>query len=504
MDNIKNELELLVRSRYPIIYAISWEELRVKRFIQNLASGLNKKLFSWSVSVGMEQDGRIVDQDTTPEGALSFIAKSSENAIFILKDFHAYLDEDNPKTIRMVRDLAIQLKRSYKTVVILSPVLTIPPELEKDFNVIDFPLPRLEELTELLKSMLRAVETNKNITINTDNDLLERAVKASLGLTENEAENVFAKALVSSSSFDEEDIPLIISEKKQIIRKTGLLEYYDLSENINNVGGLENLKTWLKERSYAFTEKARDYGLPQPRGLLLLGVQGCGKSLLCKAIANLWQLPLLRLDVGRLFNSFIGASEENMRKAIKIAESLSPVVLWLDEIEKGFAGISGSGNSDAGTTSRVLSTFLTWMQEKTEPVFVAATANNIETLPPEMLRKGRFDDIFFVDLPDETERKQIFEIHLARRKRAVNTFDIDFLSKSSSGFSGAEIEQSIIDALYKTFPLNRDIQTQDILNVLKDTIPLSKTMEEKIAQLRAWAGDRAKPASIKHMAPPQG
>lgn len=497
MNDIKEELELLIRSRYPVIYLISWEELRVKRFLQNLTSGLNKKLFTWSATSGTEMNGRIVDEERTADGALNFIGKSSENAVFVLKDFHPFLKDGNVSTIRLFRDLAIQLKRSYKSIIILSPVLEIPPELEKDFNVIDFPLPGLDELTELFKGMLRTVESNKNIRISTDSDLLERAVKAALGLTETEAENVFAKAMVSSSSFEENDIPLIISEKKQIIRKTGLLEYYDLIESIKNVGGLDNLKTWLRERSYAFTERARDYGLPQPKGLLLLGVQGCGKSLVSKAIANLWQLPLLRLDVGRLFNSFIGASEANMRKAIKIAESLAPVVLWLDEIEKGFAGISGSGNSDAGTTSRVLSTFLTWMQEKTSPVFVAATANNIDTLPPELLRRGRFDDIFFVDLPSEDERKQIFRIHLERRGRAPGSFDIDTLAAAAGEFSGAEIEQSIIDAMYKAFPQNRDINTDDISKALKTVIPLSRTMSEDISRLRAWASDRARPASSK-------
>jgi hypothetical protein len=495
MENIREELELLIRSRYPLIYIVSWEELRVKRFLQNLTQSLNKTLFTWSVSTGMESNGRIVDKATTPEEALSFIQKSSDNAIFILKDFHPFLDKENVSVIRIFRDLAVLLKRSYKTVIILSPVLDIPTELEKELNVIDFPLPSLMELTNLFKSMLRTIETNKTVRIDANPELLERAVKAALGLTESEAENVFAKALVSSSSFDESDIPLIISEKKQIIRKTGLLEYFDLSENIRDVGGLDNLKFWLQQRSYAFTERARDYGLPQPRGLLLLGVQGCGKSLISKAVANLWQLPLLRLDVGRLFNSFIGASEENMRKAIKIAESLAPVVLWLDEIEKGFAGISGSGNSDAGTTSRVFATFLTWLQEKTSPVFVVATANNIEYLPPEMLRKGRFDEIFFIDLPTLNERKQIFQIHLAKRNRAPESFDIAMLSKSSEGFSGAEIEQVIIDGLYNAFPQNRDITTNDLIRVLGETIPLSRTMAEDITMLRNWAKDRARPAS---------
>jgi SpoVK/Ycf46/Vps4 family AAA+-type ATPase len=469
--------------------------MRLKRFIQSLATSLNKQLYTWSASSGMESNGRTVEENKTAEASLDFIEKSSDNAVFILKDFHPFLKEEMVVVIRRLRDLSVRLKRSYKTIIIISPILTIPPELEKEISVLDFPLPTLQEVADLLKTMIRSVEASRKVAINATPDVMERAVKAALGLTENEAENVFAKALVSSASFDERDIPLIISEKKQIIRKTGLLEYFDLSETIKNVGGLENLKKWLNERAYAFSERAREYGLPQPKGLLLLGVQGCGKSLVSKAVASLWQLPLLRLDVGQMFNSYIGASEANMRKAIKIAESIAPVVLWLDEVEKGFGGVTGSGNSDAGTTARVFATFLTWLQEKTSPVFVVATANNIDNLPPELVRKGRFDDIFFVDLPSAVERKEIFLIHLRKRGRAPERFDIESLAAATEGFSGAEIEQAVIDALYRAFPQNRDILTSDIEAVIKDTVPLSKTMSEDISRLRTWAKDRARPAS---------
>jgi len=496
MTDVREELELMIRSRYPIIYLITWEEMRLKRFIQSMATSLNKQLYTWSISTGMESNGRTVEENKTAEAALDFIEKSSDNAVFILKDFHPFLKEEMTIVIRRLRDLSVRLKRSYKTIIIVSPILTIPPELEKEISVLDFPLPTLQEVADLFKTMIRSVEASRKVAINATPDLLERAVKAALGLTENEAENVFAKALVSSASFDERDIPLIISEKKQIIRKTGLLEYFDLSETIKNVGGLENLKKWLGERSYAFTERAREYGLPQPKGLLLLGVQGCGKSLVSKAVASLWQLPLLRLDVGQMFNSYIGASEANMRKAIKIAESIAPVVLWLDEVEKGFGGVTGSGNSDAGTTARVFATFLTWLQEKTSPVFVVATANNIDNLPPELVRKGRFDDIFFVDLPSTAERKEIFLIHLRKRGRAPETFDIESLAAATEGFSGAEIEQAVIDALYRAFPQGRDILTSDIGAVINDTVPLSRTMSEDISRLRTWAKDRARPASV--------
>jgi SpoVK/Ycf46/Vps4 family AAA+-type ATPase len=264
-----------------------------------------------------------------------------------------------------------------------------------------------------------------------------------------------------------------------------------------NVGGLSALKRWLDERSGAFSARAREFGLPEPKGLLLLGVQGCGKSLTAKAIAGLWRHPLLRLDVGAVMNAYVGSSEENMRKAIHVAESLSPCILWLDEIEKAFSGTGGGGgDADGGTTARVFATFLTWMQEKTRPVFVIATANSIDQLPPEMLRKGRFDEIFFVDLPSKEEREEIFRIHLARRGRNPQAFDITALAAASEGTSGAEIEAAVVEALWKAFPEERDVRQEDLLSSLKETVPLSRTMAESIEALRGWARHRARPASL--------
>jgi SpoVK/Ycf46/Vps4 family AAA+-type ATPase len=298
---------------------------------------------------------------------------------------------------------------------------------------------------------------------------------------------------VEDRLFDMEDISRILDEKRQIIRKTGLLEYYQLTEAMNHVGGLGALKAWLGSRDGAFSERARDFGLPEPKGLLLLGVQGCGKSLAAKAIANSWRLPLLRLDVGAVMNAYVGSSEENMRKAIRISESLAPCILWLDEIEKGFAGFGGQ--QDGGTTARVFATFLTWMQEKTKPVFVIATANSIERLPPEMLRKGRFDEIFFVDLPSEPERLEIFRIHLSRRNRFPEQFDLARLAAASTGMSGAEIEAVVIEALWGAFPEGRQLTQEDLLRAIQATVPLSRTMSESIEGLRSWARTRARPAS---------
>jgi len=320
-------------------------------------------------------------------------------------------------------------------------------------------------------------------------------VNAALGLTRFEAENAFARVIVTDKKLDINDIDAILEEKKQAIRKSRLLEYYESKEQFNNVGGLDCLKDWLSKRGVAFTQKAQEFGLPQPKGILLIGVQGCGKSLTAKAVASLWKLPLLRLDIGTVFSGIVGSSEENMRRAIKTAETLAPIILWIDEIEKGLSGVQSSTFSDAGTSARVFSTFITWLQEKTAPVFVIATANNIQLLPPELLRKGRFDEIFFVDLPSLQERKEIFHIHLKKRKRESEKFDLELLPRESEGFSGAEIEQVIISSMYDAFLENRDINTSDILKNIKQSVPLSITMKENIEETRNWARYRTRCAS---------
>jgi SpoVK/Ycf46/Vps4 family AAA+-type ATPase len=314
-------------------------------------------------------------------------------------------------------------------------------------------------------------------------------------LTLKEAENVFAKTIVVDGKLDASDVSVVLGEKQQIIRKSGLLEYYETQEKLENVAGLEKLKDWLVKRGLAFSERAAEFGLPAPRGVLLLGVQGCGKSMCAKAASSLWKLPLLRLDIGRMFGSLVGSSEENMRRAIHTAESIAPAVLWVDEIDKAFGGAANSGGSDGGTGARVFGTFLTWLSEKTSPVFVIATANDISQLPPELLRKGRLDEIFFVDLPTERERKEVFRIHLARRGRKPDRFDIDDLAKRCDGFSGAEIEEAIISALYDAFSRQAELDQETLRNALAETVPLSKTMSEDLGRLRNWAHGRARPAS---------
>lgn len=497
-----DELNILTRAKYPIIYIVSWEERRIEEMLRQVAIDRRKKLYGWTLTDGIAPLDLIqvnpVDPSTRdPLHALDFVAKSQEAAIFVLKDFHPYLDNnrggpDHPVIIRRLRDITNQLKESRKTLIILSPLLRIPTDLEKDITVLDYSLPTSDELELALDRVVRSAREIAGVQLKMADEERERVLNAARGLTCIEAENVFAKSLVMGRKLD---LSIIIAEKEQLIRRSQILEYYESVEGFANVGGMNLAKLWLRKRGVAFTEKARRFGLPEPKGLLLLGVQGAGKSLLAKAVASQWQLPLLRLDLGRIFSELVGSSEQNIRTALRLAESVAPCVLWLDEIEKGLAGATGSGSSDAGTSARVFGSLLTWMQEKNSPVFVIGTANDISALPPEVLRKGRFDEIFFVDLPQPQERREIFAIHLACRGRDPLDFDLNKLALAAEGFSGAEIEQVIIDALYDAFEDSRDLTNDDILRNMNQTIPLSQTMESKITALRQWARNHARPAS---------
>lgn len=500
MDENLEEIEILIRARYPLIYITTWEEKRVESDLLRIATRTDKKIYSWTVTQGLVNinvsKSALLSSESSKDllVALDNIQRSTEPALYIIKDIHHYMNDAS--VIRKLRDLSMSLRSSFKTILIISPILKIPPELEKDISVIDYNLPSINELGLLLDKLINSIQNNKkNVEINVDGSGKEKLLQAATGLTLAEAESVFSKAIVSKRRIDVEDISIILSEKKQIIRKSGLLEFYPTQEDMSTVGGLDNLKSWLNKRTEAFTKKARDYGLPEPKGILLLGVSGSGKSLVAKAVSSLWQLPLLRLDIGRLFSSLVGSSEENMRKTIKTAESVAPCLLWLDEIDKGFSGSGSSNVSDGGTTSRVLSSFLTWMQEKNNPVFIIATANDISRLPPELLRKGRFDEIFFLDLPKAEERIEIFNIHLKKRGRKSENFDLNLFASSTDGFSGSEIEELIISAMYDSFEENREVTTADIMNTIKHAVPLSHTMKESIDQLRDWTRSRARPAS---------
>ncbi|MFA6135158.1 MAG: AAA family ATPase [Phycisphaerae bacterium] len=499
---MQDDLELLIRSRYPIIYVLTWEEYRVEQHLAAIAQRRGKQLYCWSVTSGMTRAGGAPGAArqkglSDPIEALDTVIEYKDPAIYLFKDFHPFMKDGqgNVAVIRKLREVAQALSNSYKTLVITSPVMEYAGELTKDITVLDYPLPTANDFDALYKRISQDITPSNNVQLCKDGKDLENLLRAALGLTLQEAENVFAKTMVSEGRLTGDTVSAIFAEKQQIIRKSGLLEYYESAAGVGDVGGLDNLKEWLNRRSLAFSEGARKFGLPAPKGVLLIGVQGCGKSLCAKAVSKLWNMPLLRFDMGRMFSSLVGSSEENIRRAISVAESIAPVVLWADEIDKAFSGAQGSGMTDGGTTARVMSTFLTWLNEKQKPVFVMATANDISQLPPELLRKGRLDEIFFVDLPNVTERREIFRIHITKRGRKVANFDLDKLVEASEGFSGAEIEEAIISALFDVFYLDKELETADLLKSLGETVPLSKTMSEKISGLRAWADGRARPAS---------
>ena len=483
--NGRQELEILIRARYPIIYIVSWEEERVMQEVDNIASKRDKKVYVWTISKGLVRhrsglDDAVEGKKGTKDPILLLkeIQSFEEPSIFVLKDYHPYLKDSS--VIRGLRDLCYYLRHTSTSVILLSPTLNLPPDLEKDINIVDFPLPDRKDIEHLYLSIAHDLREHPNFKVDTAPEAMTSILEAAVGLTLNEAENVFAKTLVMTGCLTSAQIPFIYSEKRQIIRKTGTLEYIDAAEQMEQVGGLKALKRWLEKRRMAFTPQAREFGLPVPKGVLFVGVQGCGKSLCAKAVSNFWSLPILRLDMGRLFSSFIGSSEQNVRRAISIAESISPVILWIDEIDKGFAGMQSSNFSDSGTTARVFGTIITWMQEKEASVFVIATANEVEFLPPELLRKGRFDEIFFMDLPNLEERREILAIHLKKRHRDPAKFDLEKLADAAEGFSGAEIEQAVVAALYDAFEHKTDISTENIHQALRDTYPLSVTMREAI------------------------
>jgi len=499
----QSELEILVRARYPILYIITSEEMRVQNLVVEIARKRQKKVFEWSCTTGIVAAGSSIQSQKNrntstrdPLVALDHIIDQVEPALFIFKDFHPFLTRNNYAIIRRLKEIALHLKNSFKTIVLVSPVMEIPTELDKEITVLNHPLPSKEDLSELLDRILADLKQFKQMEIDLDDSSRDRLLQSALGLTLSEAENVFAKIIVKGERLSAENVTEVFAEKQQIIRKSGLLEYCATSENFAQIGGLAVLKDWLNKRAVAFSSDARAFGLPAPRGILMLGVQGCGKSLCAKAVSNQWQLPLLRFDMGRMFGSLVGSSEENVRRAIAVAESVAPAILWVDEIDKAFAGTQASGATDGGTTARVFGTFLTWLSEKVAQVFVVATANDISQLPPELLRKGRLDEIFFVDLPSPVERREVFEIHITKRGRDATRFDLQKLVDASAEFSGAEIEEAINSALYDAFYARQELTFEHVLAALRQTVPLAKTMDQQINGLRAWAEGRARNASV--------
>ncbi|MFA6033248.1 MAG: AAA family ATPase [Myxococcota bacterium] len=469
------ELGTHYRAHYPLVWLVSHEEVRSVAAAGDLAAAAGVAMTEWPREGG--PDG--------PMELLEAISQELGPSVFALKDFHQHLT--SPAVVRRLRDLLPTMTQRKQMAVIISPLLFIPIELEKEAAIVDLPLPDDHELLAIFNRVM--VERAALFP----DDFIRMSVRAARGLTADEAYRAFCRALIRGGDFELDDIDTIVEEKRRAIRRYEVLEFVENGTGVGAIGGLSELKKWLALREPAFSEEAREFGLPAPKGLLLCGVQGCGKSLTARAVADLWKLPLLRLELGALFSSGI-TPEEALRRSIKVSTALAPSVLWIDEIEKGFHGVSGGAGKDS-PASRAFGMFITWMQEKKEPVFVVATANEVADLPPELIRKGRFDEIFFVDLPDEHEREEIFAIHLRARNRDPAGYRMPELARLAQFFSGAEIEQVVIAGLYRAFGEKRELSQADLERSVVETVPLYRTYEEKIKDLREWAKERARKAT---------
>jgi len=474
------EFKLLLKARYPILYIPTTEEERVEYVIRSCVQLYsNRGIYAWDFVdgyVGNPNDNGFASRN--PLQALELIERLTPTnpAVFLLKDFHLFLTDIS--VARKLKNLTKVLRNQSKNIIIIADEVNIPESLKDIITVLDFQLP---QPSEIKKELLRVQES---LGYNIPEASLNSLVSSCQGLSLERIRRVLSKIIATYKEVNIESLELIFAEKRQIISKTQILEFYPSKDKISDIGGLNNLKLWLKRRSGALSKKAIEYGLPSPRGLLLVGVQGTGKSLTAKAIANEWNLPLLRLDIGKLFGGIVGESESRMRQMIQLSEAVSPCVLWIDEIDKAFSGIDNQG--DSGTTSRVLATFITWLSEKESSVFVVATANNIYKLPPEILRKGRFDEIFFIGLPNDKEKELIFKVHLSRlRPKSWTSYDIS--AKSARNFSGAEVEESITEAMHIAFSENREFTTEDIALSIEQFIPLAELNHDKIDELQEWA-----------------
>lgn len=488
--SLEQELEVFLRARFVLIVLTTIEEERALQMVGNVCNRLNRPCVSWDVSDGFRAVAGppgSVPSARDAKTALEQIDKAGGETLYVLRDFHECWKNFELK--RKLRSVAQRLRSTKKSILITTPVNGVPDELRDEAVMIELLLPDAPELSAVLD---RLTET-PGVKVNLTHLGREKLVQAALGLSASQARRVFAKAIVSEGVLDDRGIDLVALEKKQIISESKALEFYSVTESVDDVGGLELLKEWLQLRERAFTREARDYGLPSPKGIALIGIPGTGKSLTAKMIGGLWRLPLLRLDVGALFGGLVGESEENTRRALRLAETVAPCIVWIDEMEKALA----QGGLDGGTSLRVFGTILTWMAEKIAPCFVVATANDISRLPPELLRKGRFDEIFFLDLPTEPERREIFRVHLAKRKRIPVDFDLDRLAKASEGYVGAELEQAIVDAMYVGFnEQRREFTTDDVARAIGRQVPLSVSQRETVAALRAWLQEgRAQSAS---------
>lgn len=476
------ELNIFLKARYPVIYINTVEEDRIEYIIRkNVKINLKRSIYSWDFIDGYTNNPNNQGFGSrNPLQALELVERLNPEtpAIFLLKDFNRFL---NDLTIsRKLRNLSRILKLQPKTIIIIGSELKLPIELQDLITILQFQLPTQEEITKELERLINSLK------ISIDSKLFENLTRSCQGLSLERIRRVLSKIIATYKTINEESILILLSEKKQIISQTEILEYYPVNEKFDNLGGLKILKEWLQKRQTAFSLQAIEYGLPTPRGLLLIGVQGTGKSLTAKAIANDWKLPLLKLDVGKLFGGIVGESESRLRQMINISETLSPCILWIDEIDKAFS--NSQNNGDSGTSNRILGTFVSWLSEKKKPVFVIATANNIDLLPLEIIRKGRFDELFFLDLPQKDEREEIFKIHLEYfRPNTWKNFDSQKLATITDAFSGAEIRQVIIEGMYQAFYENREFNTNDIELAITNLIPLANIESEQMLKLKKWA-----------------
>jgi ATP-dependent 26S proteasome regulatory subunit len=494
-ESLMVQLSLMIRARYGMLYIVGLEEEPMENVITKVANQLStpRQVLLWDIVRGWSDNGSAKGSVIS---ALDRVQKASDKeayTIFVLRDLHPILKapytDKNAPVVRELRNLTRELKQTFKTLILTSPTLELPDELRDEVTVIDFPLPNTQEISSLISQIVQP--ENLKIT----GLALEQLVKACQGLSRARIRRVLGKALAAKQQVNDSDIDGVLEEKRQAIRQTGILEFLPSQASLKNVGGLQNLKQWVKMRQDAFTEEARRFGIPNPKGVLLVGIQGTGKSLSAKTIAHEWRLPLLRLDSGRLFGGIVGESESRVRQMIQLVEAIAPCVLWIDEIDKAFGNINSGSSGDSGTSRRVFGTLITWMQEKTSPVFMVATANNVRILPAELLRKGRFDEIFFLNLPTELEREEIFKVHLQKlRPNKWRDFDMGLLARCAKEFSGAEIEQVIIDGLYRAFgsvanKQRRDLITEDILRAIEETMPLAAISRDQIQDLKRWAAE---------------
>ncbi|MGD0791661.1 MAG: AAA family ATPase [Terriglobales bacterium] len=527
-----DRLKILINSSTPIVVMETVEEVRALSLVRTACSELSLAVFEWTIADGLVRCGSgvaapqpVQARGTIPQGnseadrlartvlssvgsdsgvsaktamyntadpvqALANLETMTIEAVFVLKDFHRHMD--NPVVVRRLRDVGQKFSANRRTLVLTAPAIEMPPELASLVEFLDLPLPDRDRLREIIRETYTRLAGTHTLKLQLDSNGVDAMAANLRGLTEEAAERAISQAVVARLALSPECVTDVLDAKKALLKRSEMLEFVDATDNMASVGGLDNLKRWLEQRRGSWDDQARQFGLDPPKGVIILGVQGCGKSLCARAVAGEWKLPLVKFDTAAVYDKFIGETEKRIQKVFRVAEGLAPCVLWIDELEKVFAG-SGpdSDSADAGVSSRLLASFLSWMQERKPAVFVAATCNNVTVLPPELIRKGRFDELFFVDLPSAAERKQVFSIQLTKRKRNPAAYDLDGVAAAAQGFSGAEIESAVQTALYAAFARKQELSTEDLLTALSSTVPLSITRAEEIAELRAWAKDRA-------------